>query len=59
MTPGTPDAGGERPPSDVLAWLHETYYPEGVAIWLAAWRIAPPEERERMIRRARTDPMGT
>lgn len=56
-TPGSPPP--DAPPADVLAWLEETYHLEGVAIWLACWRQASPEQRERMERHARTDPMGT
>jgi hypothetical protein len=62
-TPGTEITRIEwrycEPAEDVLAWLEETYRPEGVAVWLHAWRAADDAGRARLERIARTDPMGT
>jgi hypothetical protein len=45
-------------PTDVCDWLDETYTPDGVGIWLLAWTKADKAERNRMVLRARIDPMG-
>lgn len=48
-----------QPPPDVMEWLHETYKPEGVEIWLRSWRKADPERRAFLERLAGMDGMGT
>lgn len=43
------------PPDDVRAWLTKTYYPQGVTLWLDAYRSARRRTRVRMVRIARMD----
>lgn len=52
------DDNRNEPPADVMAWVRETYKPEGVDIWLRAWRNADPAKREHMESMAYIDPMG-
>ena len=50
----TPD-----PPADVLAWWHETYTDDGVALLLTRWFSADDAARAFMCCHARIDPMGS
>lgn len=47
------------PPSDVVAWLDETYTDEGVRVWLRAYLASGRRVRRRMERIARTPSGGT
>jgi hypothetical protein len=50
---------GPDVPTDVRAWLEETYTAEGVRMWLRAFRRSDTGHRERMLRLARTPSGGT
>lgn len=62
-TPCACDVRATVPP-DVRQWLDETYYPEGVAIWMRSYRdggkcASIEKHRGHMIAAARTPSGGT